>query len=550
VSKNLARKLRHFISYLLSVLSIWLFTDCAQQGILTGGEKDTSPPQIDSTKLEIPRNGSVNFSASRIVIPFNEFIALQDVRKQVIITPLLSTPPKIYVQGKKVVVDFENPLSPNTTYIINFGDAIRDITENNKLSNYKYVFSTGSFLDSLTYSAYVYDAYTKKPSAGALVMLYQNTNDSVVKKQKPMYFAKTDPNGKCLIENISENTYKVIALLDGNDNYLWDQKDEKIGFLVTERNIDAAALNNTDSIALFINVPDKKMIETVTFTNGLITASLNTPLIDLTWAEKIEAKGIWNNLVKLNATKDTIRWWINPEEYKKQDIEFSLEGYGKNKIRVTDLPDEKNLNFTTNVATNLVPGNMVELSFKQPLLSIDTSKIRLTTNERNNEFSVQQKNETTVVISALYKEDEDYAIEAFPGAFVSLYGRENDSLTLLFSCMNVNKLGTIHLHLTGPHFDEPNGNLIVLLRQADKTMHRTLLPKNSNKELFFEHLLPGKYEISVIFDANENGVWDTGDYFKRTFPEKVYYYPEPVDVRKGWDLELFWELGKVQQSED
>jgi hypothetical protein len=227
VFKKQAGKLIRIFSYLILLLPFWLMLSCAQQGILTGGEKDTRPPQIDSTRLEQPPNRTVNFSSSRIIIPFDEYVVLHEVRKQVVITPLLPTQPKIYVQGKKVVVDFESSLAPNTTYIINFGDAIRDITEGNKLSNYKYVFSTGSFLDSLQYTAYVYDAYTKKPVTGALVMLYQEAQDSVVKKQKPMYFAKTNAAGKCTIENIGEHSYKVFALVDGNDNYLWDQKDEK-----------------------------------------------------------------------------------------------------------------------------------------------------------------------------------------------------------------------------------------------------------------------------------------------------------------------------------
>jgi hypothetical protein len=527
-----------------------MLLSCAQQGILTGGDKDSSPPQIDSTKLEHPPNGSVHFSATKIVIPFNEFVVLQDVRKQVIITPFISTAPKIYAQGKKVIVEFESPLMANTTYIINFGDAIRDITEGNKLSNYKYVFSTGSFLDSLQYTAYVYDAYSKKSVAGALVMLYQETADSVVKKQKPMYFAKTGPNGMCKIENIGAHTYKVFALVDGNDNYLWDQKDEKIGFLSNPITIDSTFLHHTDSIAVFVNIPDKKQIDNSTFNNGLITVALNTPLLDSNWNEVITSPALWKDKVHINATKDTLRWWISPLAYKKHDVEFSLLGYGKDKVRIAGAPEEKPLEFTTNVAANLIPGELVEITLKQPIELVDTSKIFVWKDEISQPFSVFQKNETTLVISSRYEVDENYVIDAHKGAFTSIYGQENDSITLLFSCQHPNKYGAVKLHLTGPLFDEPKGNWIVLVRQGEKTMYRLHVLKNSNKELFFEHLVPGKYEISVIFDDNENGIWDTGDYFSGLFPENIYYYPEMVEVRKGWDIELFWELGKSVMEEE
>jgi hypothetical protein len=308
--------------------------------------------------------------------------------------------------------------------------------------------------------------------------------------------------------------------------------------------LDTTALQRIDSIAVFVNLPDKKQIQEVTFVNGLAKVVLNTPLIDTNWRQLFQVEGIWKESLTLNPTKDTLSWWIAPEIYVKQDIGVSIDGYGKSKLQIEGEPDKKAVQFTTNVSANLNPGENVEVRFKQPLLHIDTAKIKLLKNEVEQPFTVHQKNENTLVVNALFEEGEDYAIDAVQGAFTSIYESENDSITLLFSVAANNQLGAVKLHLSGPDFDEPLGNWIVLLRQSDKTMRREILTNNSLRTVFFEHLTPGKYEISVIFDDNGNGIWDTGDYFKNYFPERIVYYPEMVDVRKGWDVELYWELGK------
>ena len=154
-----------YIAYLL-ILTLLLFSRCAQQTSLTGGERDRTPPAIDSTKKVTPPNGTLNFNTSRISIPFDEYVKLKDKEKQILITPFLETSPDIYVKGKKVIIDFESPLENSTTYIVSFGNSIVDITEGNEMTNYKYVFSTGDFIDSLNYNAVIYDAFYKTPVQG------------------------------------------------------------------------------------------------------------------------------------------------------------------------------------------------------------------------------------------------------------------------------------------------------------------------------------------------------------------------------------------------
>jgi hypothetical protein len=118
---------------------------CAQRATLTGGDKDVVPPDIVTT---IPANQSLNFTEKEIILEFNEFVKLSNLQNQLIVSPPMEEAPEIRVKGKKVIIKILSELQENTTYSLNFGDAIVDITEDNPYPNYKYVFSTGNYIDS------------------------------------------------------------------------------------------------------------------------------------------------------------------------------------------------------------------------------------------------------------------------------------------------------------------------------------------------------------------------------------------------------------------
>jgi hypothetical protein len=531
--------------FLCISIIIILFGSCAQQGILTGGDKDMAAPIVDTNKFETPINGTVNFTAQRIEIPFNEFVTLQDVKKQVIITPFLSVNPEIYVKGKKVIVDFKSNLEPNTTYIINFGDAIRDITEGNILKNYKYVFSTGAFLDSLKYNAFVYDAYTKKPVSDALVMLYKNLDDSVVKKQKPIYFAKTNSSGSCTIENIANAEYKVFVLLDENNNYLFDQVDEKIGFksqtLVFSN--DTSSLTK-DTLGLFLNFPSKKSIQSSSYKNGKITLVLNTPISTLTNEDsliRLFKDQVLNEKSNINNTRDTLIFWLNPEQIKTQDVELKIGEYGIAKLKISPFDEKKQLSYTTNALNNLKPKENLIIKFDEPIEVFDTTKIKLFFEDKSISYSIKQLNSQEIEIAAQWKEDESYEFKALPKAFRSVYKTENDSLHFIFDQLNAQKFGSVDLTLEGKVFEQ-NENYIVQLLQNNKVVFQTQISNNSLKKVFVENLVPNKYSFCIIFDSNKNGIWDTGNYFNNQQPERIEYYTELIDIRKGWDAEVIWTI--------
>ena len=232
----------------ISAIGLFFFVliSCAEPSMPQGGPKDNKAPALNKKRYSTP-NKSTNFRDNQIILTFDEWIKIQAAYSQLIISPPLENKPDLKVINKSLVLKWKEVLKDSTTYTINFGDAVRDITENNITQNLKFVFSTGPFLDSLSCSGQIVDAETGDPVEGALVMLYQNLEDSIPLSQKPYYFSKTDEQGAFEIENIQDNRYRIFALLDKNSDYIYNLTDEKIAFL------DSSFLMN-DSLQPFVKL--------------------------------------------------------------------------------------------------------------------------------------------------------------------------------------------------------------------------------------------------------------------------------------------------------
>ncbi|HWY34182.1 MAG TPA: Ig-like domain-containing protein, partial [Nitrosopumilaceae archaeon] len=188
-----SKNIRYFLIRNITgfVIGVFVF-GCAQIVPLTGGIKDTTPP----TPLKsIPENRAINVTSRTIVIEFNEFLQLNDVQNQLIITPQLKEFPDVSVKGKNLVIKFNEILLVNSTYCLNFGNSITDLHEGNQLKNYTFVFSTGNSIDTLKLSGKLIDAFTLEPIKDAWVMLYDSKSDSIVYRDKPMYIGKSGSDG-------------------------------------------------------------------------------------------------------------------------------------------------------------------------------------------------------------------------------------------------------------------------------------------------------------------------------------------------------------------
>ncbi|MFI5164899.1 MAG: Ig-like domain-containing domain, partial [Bacteroidia bacterium] len=199
--------------YFLLFTFYFLLEHCAQIVIPGGGPRDATPPRVVKY---MPDSAATNFNTKTIAITFDEYIQLSDLQRELTISPPMNIQPDVKYKGKTLLIELKDSLQKNTTYCLNFGSAIRDFTESNPKTNFQYIFSTGSFIDTLKLSGTVKNAFDLKSEKGILVMLYDTYNDSVPYKKLPSYFAKTGDDGSYTIRNIRPGNYKAFALKDAN----------------------------------------------------------------------------------------------------------------------------------------------------------------------------------------------------------------------------------------------------------------------------------------------------------------------------------------------
>ena len=216
---------RLFLPFCLFVFL--LFIGCARMGQPDGGWYDDEPPKVIGST---PADRSVNVSSQKITILFDEFIKLEDATNKVIVSPPQLEMPEIKAAGKKIVVELKDSLKDNTTYTIDFSDAISDNNEGNPMGNYTYSFSTGERIDTFEVSGYVLDASDLEPVKGILVGLYDDLADSAFKTKPMIRVSRTDSRGRFVVKGVAPGTYRAYALQDADGDFLFGQKGEMIAY--------------------------------------------------------------------------------------------------------------------------------------------------------------------------------------------------------------------------------------------------------------------------------------------------------------------------------
>lgn len=246
------------LCYMVSITG----SGCAQIGMPTGGPRDTIPPVLINAN---PPNKTLRFEGKRIVFTFDEYVHLQDVQKQLVVSPVPNIIPNITSKLKTVTITMRDTLKPNTTYSFQFGNSIQDIDENNPIHNFTYVFSTGTHIDSLTFEGKVEMAETGRADSTLIVMLYNNLGDSAVYKQKPRYIATLDSLGRFKFRYLAEGTYNVFALGDEGGQKMYNNPSETFAFADSPVHINA----NVKPLDLFAYAQEKnvKPVSTSTANN-------------------------------------------------------------------------------------------------------------------------------------------------------------------------------------------------------------------------------------------------------------------------------------------
>jgi len=544
---------------LLAVNLLFIYS-CAQIVAPGGGKKDTTAPVILKYS---PDSATLNFTAKTIEINFDEYIQLKDLNNQLIISPLLNKTPDIDVKGKTLIVEFDKDevLKSNTTYCISFGNAVTDVNEGNPVENFQYIFSTGTFIDSLIVKGKVQSAFDHKTEKGLLVMLYSDLTDSVIYKSQPDYFAKTKADGSFEINNVKNGTYKIVAIKDANANYKYDVENESIAF--TDSLVNPSD-KKTINLELFQEPAKKVFLKKAThpsygkfdfvFSQGSDSIRINNLSNDL--------KGV-QEYVEFSKNKDSLSYWIT--NYQKDSIVLQLSNGNQIidtlefkfinkedalkakrnplKLSVISSPDgSKNFDLNKNVI----------LDFSNPIKSIantngtqikmDSSKIA----SAKIEFVIFNDFRTTVntIISdsvtknSSWRENTNYQLYIPPNTFTDIFNLSNDSITVDFKTRELKYYGTLKLNISIP---ETKNNYVVQLIDEQGNVTREDFIKKS-EVLNYDYLQPKKYKLKIIVDENSNQKWDIGNYMQHKQAEKTIFNSELINVRSNWDMELDWKV--------
>ena len=533
--------MRYLFPYV--ILSL-LLGSCANIVPPSGGDKDTTPPAILS---ESPPNESLQFQSSRIEIKFDEYIQLNDAFNQVVISPPLNAFPDIRVKGKSIIINIEDTLLEATTYTIQFGDCIGDITENNRLSNYVYAFSTGDELDSLTVKGSVRDAFSGEIPEKTLVLLYRNTADSAFQKQKPTYFAKSDASGNFTINHIKEGNYRVYGLRDQNFNYFYDLPNEAIAFM----NDSLVLTGDTVGIqlSLFEQANELVFISDIRAVGPGKTRLIWSAPVNSFSIEPVDTSA--SLLLISNSRKDTVTLW-HPQPVPDTLRLGIQQGMMDTTLSLPLEPIDSAFLSRANKWTNAPPtggessrsrlpsqelATPAILSFEVPLVgwAIDSMLLTIDSGRTIMPFtaSIDSIHPEKLLITSTWLNDTAYSLMLKKGATNDLYGRVNDSLQYAFRTRAQEEYGQLLIELIAPG---QHNYIAELIRKDGSIKSRQQLPAFSDStQIVWKNLLPETYRLRIIDDANRNGKWDTGSFPDKRQPERTFYYEAELTIRPNWE---------------
>ncbi len=565
-------------AFLLLLIGV-LFFSCANPGIPSGGERDLAPPVVLKT---IPENYSTQFNKSRIVIDFSEFVKLNDISKNFMISPPQKRKPKVLLKGKQIVVELRDSLKSNTTYTLDFGTAIVDNNEGNPLGEYRFVFSTGSAIDSLGLAGYVHFAETGEAALGATVALYQDSALSTPLDSLPSFLSVSDSAGFFMVNNIPDRNYRILAFQDENNNSKYDE-GELIAFsdsLISPR-ITPSAINDTvqlDPHTLFgvldidlqlFRDPVRNQYLTdygrtqrkkLHFTfNTERTDTLSIDLLDLDEGENWYLKETF-------AGRDSLFYWITDSTIANRDTLLAQLSYLRtdslqNLIPYTDTvklnfrdrqrntrrreqETTKHLSIQTNVSGKFDSFTPFLLNFETPLLTDLETKIKLArwvdSTEMVQEFSIVPDSITPTRSFALrhdWQPDAKYVLSIDSAQLKDLNDLTNDSFSQTFETYDLEFYGKIIVHINS------SSDLLIQLLTTDRESKIVRQQELRESDLvMFDKLPAGTYRLKAVFDSNKNKQWDTGDYLKQQQPERVRFFKKEIKLRSTHEQHVQWNI--------
>jgi uncharacterized protein (DUF2141 family) len=447
-------------------------TGCANIVPPTGGPRDTLPPRPVSIR---PPDSSKNFTGKRIVIDFDEYVQLDNIQENLLVSPVPKINPSVDSKLRTVTVTLKDTLQPNTTYSIDFGNGIKDINEGNVLKNFTYIFTTGTTLDSLRITGKVIIAETGKTDSTLIVMLHTKLNDSAVIKDKPRYIARVNRDGLFTFRNLPSGTFALYALKDEGGQHRYLSKSQLFAFA------------------------------------------------DSTVTPKVSPEPI---TLYAYTEKDTAA----PSKPAGPAPPTSVKATGGGKKE-----QDKRLRIETNLSNNeLDLLSQLQIRFGTPIKYFDSSKVKFTDVKYNPltdyHFTVDTSNKK-ITLTYNWTENTPYSLILEKDFAEDTLGRKLIRPdTLSFRTKKQSDYGLVRLRLLGLDLSK---NPVLQFVQGDQV--KFAYPMTS-REFYAKLFLPGEYDLRILYDENKNGVWDAGDFFgKHRQPEKVTPLSRKLTVKANWD---------------
>ncbi|MGB0177426.1 MAG: Ig-like domain-containing protein, partial [Owenweeksia sp.] len=463
------------------------------------------------------------------------------------ISPPLENKPDISLKGKRIFIELQDTLLPNTTYTISFGTSITDYTEGNENRNFKYVFSTGTFIDSLSVQGRVYDAYTTDPDKSLIVALYEVNSDtldldSLPYKKLPTYYSYLDEGGAFRMENLKSSRFILLAFDDQRGDFKLNGSGEKIAF-------NDSLIFTSDSLKPFVlrsfkSEPSYKFYSARHSAFGQIAFNFSRPVPDIQierFQKTVDPDSVY---LDFNLKKDTLTYWFKE---KADSMSFLVSGYeGINDTASLFLREFQRPKLKLNVEqTELRTQDSLILKSNIPLLTVNADSFMV--------FGAKDTFATKAFISdkdpfMVYllpsKRPKDLKVKMMTGAVKGWFTTTNDSANWSFTSLSGDDLGNLDFSVKG---DSSKSYVLEIYDPAKKKVLEKKFKGSTSVKL--RGYKPGRYEAQMVVDKNNDGRWTSGDYKERRQPETILKYSEGIEIRANWDLELEW-LVKPQSEID
>jgi hypothetical protein len=526
---------------------IFMFTllaviGCAKRGTITGGLKDTLAPVL---KISYPKNFSTNFKGDEIKLVFDENIKLKNLNKQLVVSPPMRNKPLITPTSasKFITVKIKDTLQPNTTYSLNFGQSIADNNEGNPFNQFKYVFSTGDYIDSLSLGGKIKDAYSKDAESFVSVMLYEaneSFNDSIVYKENPRYITNTLDSMKTFkLENLKAGKYLLVALKDYNNNNKFDPEKDKIGFI---KHFITVPNDTLYELSLFKETQDFTVYKPVQASGNRLLMGYEGNMKLASSRPKISLKNnteTVSTIVTQFPKKDSLQIWYKPLKADSLVLKVTKDKYSANFILKIKDQKKDTLSISALYGATLHFRDRFTLETNTPLVNFDNSKIKLTVNDSVPAAFTSEYDDFNQKLFFDFKKNpsQKYTFTLLPGALTDFFEKSNDTLIYKVNTKSTAEYGNLRVMLQ----NLKSFPIIVELTNAKGDLIASEYSE-SNTTVDFNLLEPALFTLRLIYDNNKNKIYDSGNYLEKRYAEEVIYLSKEIDVRANWDVEQIFDV--------